>query len=116
MLWAVTGLTFILTIMVVGALVYAFGRSETEVAGRLSRVMAPPVVVEGEKFSDKQKERAREALASVGKLLPAAAGKQATRAQLMMVRAGYRSADAMLVIRGMKVLTPIALVGIVVST
>jgi tight adherence protein C len=116
MLWAVTGVTFVLTLMVVVALVYAFSRGETEVAGRLSEVMAPPSVEEGEKFSEKQKERAKEALASLGKLLPAAAGNQANRAQLMMVRAGYRSPDAMLVIRGAKVLVPLALVAIVIAT
>jgi tight adherence protein C len=116
MLWAVTAVTFVLTIMVVVALVYAFSRGETEVAGRLSQVMAPRTVVQGEKFSEKQKERARGALASLGKLLPAAAGQQATRAQLMMIRAGYRSPDAMLVIRGVKVLLPLAIVGLVLST
>jgi tight adherence protein C len=116
MLWAVTGITFILTLMVVVALVYAFTRSETEVAGRLSQVMAPPTIEHGEKFSEKQKERARDALASLGKLLPAAAGNQAARAQLMMVRAGYRSPDAMLVIRGVKLLLPIAMVVAVVAT
>ena len=116
MLWAVTGVTFVLTIMVVISLVYAFSRGGTEVAGRLSQVMAPPPVVRGEKFSEKQKERVREGLAFLGKLLPAAAGKQATRAQLMMIRAGYRSADAMLVIRGVKLLLPIALILLVFST
>jgi tight adherence protein C len=116
MLWTVTAITFILTIAVAAALVYAFSPGETEVAGRLAQVMAPPTVVQGEKFTEKQKGRVREALVSLGKLLPATAGKQATRAQLMMLRAGYRSADAMLVVRGAKLLLPLALVLLVFST
>jgi len=46
----------------------------------------------------------QEALASVGKLIP---GQNASRAQLMMLRAGYQSPNAMQMIRGVKVLLPI---------
>ncbi len=59
-----------------------------------------------EKFAEKHKERARDLLARVGSLLPAAAGARATRAQIMMLRAGYRSSEATLAIQGMRVLTP----------
>jgi tight adherence protein C len=110
MLSAVTGITFIATILILLALIYAFSPGESGVAVRLERLRnALPQDTE-EKFSQKQKERARELLAKVGKLLPAAAGAQASRAQIMMMRAGYRSSDAMLAIRGMKVVSPVALV------
>jgi tight adherence protein C len=110
MLLAVTIVTFLMTLLVVAAVFYAVSPAGTETVRRLSRLMEPEVPVEEAKFSEKQRERAREALASLGRLLPAAAGKGASRAQLMMLRAGYRSADAMLVIRGMKVLLPIVFV------
>ena len=45
-----------------------------------------------------------------------AAGARASRAQIMMMRAGYRSSEASLAIQGMKVLTPILLVGLVLLT
>ena len=61
------------------------------------------------KFAEKHKERARDLLAKVGTLLPVAAGARATRAQIMMLRAGYRVAEATLAIQGMRILTPIAL-------
>ena len=110
MLSAVTGITFIATILILLALIYAFSPGESGVAVRLERLRnALPQDTE-EKFSQKQTERARELLAKVGKLLPAAAGAQASRAQIMMMRAGYRSSDAMLAIRGMKVVSPVALV------
>ena len=116
MLWAVTSVTFLITVLVVAAFVFAFSPSEMEVVRRLSRLMEPEVPVEEEGFSKKQKERVREYLAYLGKLLPGAVGQQASRAQLMMVRAGYRSADAMLVIRGVKILLPCAFVGLVLFT
>ncbi len=117
MLWAVTSVTFIITVVVAVGLFLAFSPAETEVAQRLSRLMEPEVpAAEGEGFSSKQKERVRESLASLGKMLPAAAGQQATRAQLQMLRAGFRSPDAMLVLRGAKVILPLLLMSLVFFT
>src|SRR6202161_1995573 len=118
MLWVVTGLTFLITILVVVGLFVALTPREADVAERLERLMEPEIPVEDAEsgFSQKQKERVRESLVSLGKLLPAAAGAQASRAQLQMVRAGYRSPDAMLVIRGLKLLAPVAMVALVFFT
>ena len=118
MLWAVTGVTFMITILVGVGLFLAFSPGEAGGAQRLSRLMEPeiPLVQAEGGFSQKQKDRMRDSLASLGKLLPATAGQQASRAQLQMVRAGYRSPDAMQVIRGMKVLLPIAFVSLVFFT
>jgi tight adherence protein C len=116
MLWEVTGVTFLMTLLAVVAVFYAISPAETIAARRLSRLMEPDVPVEETKFSTQQWARVRETLAWMGRLLPAAAGKNAARAELMMLRAGYRSSDAMLVIRGMKVLLPIAFVAAVFFT
>ena len=62
---------------------------------------------------EKQKERVLDALVSIGKLMP---GGTASRALLMMIRAGYRSPTAILAVRGLKVLLPIALLGAVYFT
>jgi tight adherence protein C len=113
MLWLVTVITFLMSAVVVIAVVYAFSPAETQVAGRLSRMIEPQTVVEEDKFADKQKERVGNILVSLGKLLPASSGAQSTRSQLMMMRAGFRSPDAMQVVRGVKLLLPIILLSLV---
>jgi len=116
MLWVVTGVTFLITAIVFGVVVLALTPGESRVAERLSRLMAPEVQVEEENFAKKQKDRARESLVSLGKLLPAAAGKQASQAQLQMIRAGFRGADAMMIMQGVRVLLPCALVAVAFFT
>ena len=116
MLWLITGITFLFSAVVVIAVVYAFSPAETQVAGRLSRMIEPQAAVVEDKFAEKQKERVGNILVSLGKLLPAASGQQSTRAQLMMMRAGFRSPDAMQVVRAVKLLLPIVLLSLVLIT
>jgi tight adherence protein C len=116
MLWLVTAVTFLMSAVVVLAVLYAFSPAETQVAGRLSRMMDPQTVVQEDKFAIKQKERVGNILVSLGKLLPASSGKQMSRAQLMMTRAGFRSPDAIQVVRGVKLLMPVVLVSLVLLT
>ena len=116
MLWAVTAMTFLVTVIVLLALVYAFSPGEVRIAGRLSRLLNSTAPAREEGYSEKQKERAFDALARVGKLLPASQGKAQSRAELMIARAGIRDQNAILAIRGVKVLLPIALVAIVYLT
>ncbi|HEY6130128.1 MAG TPA: type II secretion system F family protein [Candidatus Acidoferrum sp.] len=110
MIWLLTILTFLATAGVVAALVYAFSPSEVSIATRLARIagIAAPLQEE-HKFAERQKERVRDTLANVGKILPAPATDKLTRTQLQMVRAGYRSPEALLAMRGVKVIFPIAL-------
>jgi tight adherence protein C len=98
----------------VAALFYAFSAKEVDVAARFSRLVgfAAPVL-DDSRFADRQKEMVRDSLARVGKLLPAASAKQTSRTQLMMIRAGYRSPEAILAMRGFRVLFPVAIVAIV---
>src|SRR5882724_217885 len=114
MIWILTGLTFLATAGVVVALVYAFSPGEISVATRLARLtgIAGPMQEE-RKFADRQKERVRDTFANVGKLLPPPKTDNATRTQLLMIRAGYRSPEALLAMRGVKVLLPIALLAAV---
>ncbi len=116
MLWAVTAITFLVTVLVLLALVYAFTSGEVGIAGRLSRLLNSTTPLREEGFSDKQKERAFDALTWVGNLLPAAKGKAQSRAELMITRAGIRDQNAILAIRGVKVLLPIALMAIIYLT
>jgi tight adherence protein C len=109
MIWILTVITFIATTGVVVALVYALSPGEVSIAGRLARLtgFAGPIQEES-KFADRQKERMRDTLANVGKILPAPSTEKATRTQLLMIRAGYRSPQALLAMRGLRVITPIA--------
>jgi tight adherence protein C len=115
MVWGMTAVTFLATVAILLALVYAFAPGGTGIAARLSRLMNPAVTVPEASFSDKQKERVRNTLATVGKMVPGDSA-QAPRAQLMMMRAGYRSSQAVMAMRGFKVLAPLALVALVFGT
>jgi tight adherence protein C len=90
--------------------VYAFSPGEVSVATRLARLAGISTPVHGEpKFADRQKERVRDTLANVGKLLPSAPStEKVSRTQLLMIRAGYRSPEALLAMRGVKLVVPIA--------
>jgi tight adherence protein C len=109
MIWILTILTFLATAGVVVALVYAFTPGEVSIATRLARLagIAGPVRDEA-KFAERQKDRMRDTLANVGKMLPVPTTDKATRTQLLMIRAGYRSSEALLAMRGLKLIFPIA--------
>ena len=107
MIWAVTIGTFLATVAVCVSLYYAFSSGETGIVRRLSQLAETPGAERKEAFAEKQKERVQEALASVGKLVP---GGTASRAELMIIRAGYRNPNVIQIIRGLKVILPIALV------
>src|SRR5215813_11794696 len=117
MLWIVTTATFLATVGLLVAVVYALTPSDQRVAGRLARVLgATPAAVEQVKPPTDQTAWLKDGLASIGKLVPAGGSRQVSRSQLLMIRAGYRSPDAMLAMRGFKILTPIVLLSAVVFT
>ena len=115
MLWAATAITFLATVAVIGALVYAFLPAEMNTAGRLSRLLNVSPPASDAAFPKRQKEKVRDTLASVGKLLPAASGTRSS-AQLIMLRAGYRSSNAIMAMRGAKILLPVGLLVVVVAS
>jgi tight adherence protein C len=115
MLLAITAITFIATFGVVAAVLYAFTPGGAGIAGRLSRFMNPAAPVVESTFVQKQRDRVRDTLASLGKMVPGDSG-ETPRTQLLMLRAGYRSPQALMAMRGFKILTPIAFVGLVFIT
>jgi tight adherence protein C len=115
MLWIVTFATFLATAGILMALVYVFTPSVQKVAGRLERLRDASRVSEPVKPPSNRTAWLKDGLASVGKLLPSGP-TQVSRSQLLMIRAGYRSADAMLAMRGFKILFPIALLSAVFFT
>lgn len=107
MVWAATAITFFAVVGISVALLYAFMPGGVNVAGRVSRFLDPSVEqAEKAGFAEKQKVRVGATLASFGKHLPANSGKKESSAQLLMLRAGYRRPNAVLAMRGVKVLLP----------
>jgi tight adherence protein C len=106
MIWQITAITFLASVAVVAALFFAFMPGEVGIGTRLSRLLnnIPPVQDVG--FAQKQREKMRDTLASIGQLLPTGSSGQ-SKAQLLMVRAGYRSPNALLAMRGAKILLPV---------
>ena len=104
MIFIVIVITFLVTVCVLMILVYASGPQVVDIARRLSGVMSPPASEHAHELAHSGGQRAKNVIVSVGKLLPAAKTKQVSRDQLLLIRAGYRSDDGVLVIRGLKVI------------
>jgi tight adherence protein C len=116
MVWTITILTFLASLIIVGAVFYALSPTEAGMAGRLSRLFNTAAPPKEEKFSTKQKERVRQTLASIGKIGASPNAQQTPKNQLLMIRAGYRSPEAMMAVRGFKILVPVALVAVAFFT
>jgi tight adherence protein C len=116
MIWLMTAVTFVLAAGILMALFYAFSPGEVRIASRLARLInagtAPPPEAT---LIQKQKEAVRDAFVSVGKAIPMNT-EHAPRTQLLMIRAGYRSPEALFILRAVKLLLPIALVAVVIIT
>jgi tight adherence protein C len=115
MIWTITILTFVASIIIVGAIFFALSPSEVGIAGRLSQLFNTAAPPKEQKFATKQKELARNTLASIGKL-GVSPKAQTPKNELLMVRAGYRTSEAMMAIRGIKIIVPLALLGLVFFT
>lgn len=115
-IWVATGVAFVATIVVVMALIYAFTPAARPVAERLAQLWNPrPVKKPEAAFGEKQKQRVQRVLTDVGKLLPPST-RQLSHTRRLMVRAGYRRPESALVLQGVKLLLPIALLSLVYFT
>ncbi len=115
MVWGITAATFLGTVAILAALFYAFAPNELGIGRRLSRLANASVPTYETGFADRQKERVRDTLAGLGKLMPGDPA-MAPRGQLLMIRAGYRSQQAVLAMRGVKLAVPVILVILVFTT
>lgn len=113
MVLALTVGTFLATVIVFISLFYAFTPGESWMVRRLSNLSDVPAPVPEGAFAEKQKQRVRDALTSIGSLAP---GKSTPRTQLLMMRAGYRNPGALSTLQGLKVILPIVLVSVVYFT
>jgi tight adherence protein C len=108
--------TFLATLAVCGVLVFAFVQGgSTGIAERLTSLWHfGPRHLEPS-FPEKQRQKAERALVRVGKILPASA-QEVSRSQQMLIRAGYRGPQAVMILRGCRLLLPIILLAIVYFT
>src|ERR1700738_1193553 len=114
MVWTITILTFLASMLIAGSVLYALTPKDTGVASRLTRLFNATTPVVEEKFATKQKGMLRDTLVSVGKL--GSTVKSTRKQELMMMRAGYRSPEAMLAMTGFKILFPVVLLALVFLT
>jgi tight adherence protein C len=115
MVWGITAATFLGTVTILAALFYAFSPNELGIGRRLSRLANASAPTYETPFAARQKQRVRDTLAGLGKLMPGDPA-MTPRGQLLMVRAGYRSQQAVLAMRGLKLAVPITLVVVVFSS
>ena len=115
MVWGITAATFLGTVAILTALFYAFAPNQLGIGQRLSRLANASAPAYEARFADRQKERVRDTLAGLGKLMPGDPAMK-PRGQLLMVRAGYRSQQAVLAMRGLKLAVPVALLILVFTT
>jgi tight adherence protein C len=108
MIWILTTLTFVVTVAVIMLIVYGLTPGRIDIVARLGRMSGIAVPVEEPKFAQKQAERVRGRLADLGKILPGPSTQGASKEKLLMIRAGYRDPQTILTIRGLKIVSPIA--------
>ncbi len=108
--------TFVATLAICGIVVFVLVQGGSgEIAERLSHLWHFGAKRQEPSFPDKQRARAEKALVKVATLIPPSQ-KTVSRSQQMLIRAGYRNPQAVLVVRGLRILLPIVLVAIVYFT
>jgi tight adherence protein C len=105
--WTLATVTFAAAAVIMGALLYAFAPGDFGIVQRLSRLLSVAAPVRDASFKEKQQVQLRHAFASLGKMVSSKA--PSSRFQLMMLRAGFRSPDAIQAINGVRLALPVVL-------
>jgi tight adherence protein C len=105
---------FLVTVGVLMVLVYATGPETVNIGRRLSRALRPAGVVAEEDLSGTGGRRAENIFVTIGKMLPASKGKKASLNQIILTRAGYRSGNAPMALRGARVLCSVLMLGLAI--
>ena len=106
---------FLLAVGVLMALVYASSPQTVDIGRRLSRALRPAGAVGRRGCVSYGRTRARKTFLSPSeKFCPPAKGKKASQDQLLATRAGYRSENAVMAVRGARlfftVLVPVVVI------
>jgi len=111
MIWATSAVAFGAVVLMMLALAYAFSGRNLPTTERLMRLWQAPSAAPQAAFREKQKQKVRQMLEDVGKLLPQST-KQLPYTQRLMAMAGYRRAEAVMAMQGVKVLLPLGLLAL----
>jgi tight adherence protein C len=116
MIWVTTAVIFF-AVLAMGAVVYlGFAPSGDVLDARLSQLWSPASPVGGAAtFAEKQLQHLERALRGLGQLLPSS-GKKLSRTVRLMLRAGFRSPEAVKIFQGFRVLLPPVFVAAVYFT
>jgi tight adherence protein C len=114
MIWTTTAVTFLATFVVGLLLTYLFLSAGQPIVERLSR-LGRPAGVATESQTGRGRERFERTLGDLGKLLPSSP-KGLSRSHRLMIRAGYRRSELVMVMRGAQIVLPILLVTLIYST
>jgi tight adherence protein C len=108
--------TFLATLAICGAVAYALVQGgSTGIAERLSNIWHFGSKQVEPSFPERQKKTAQKALVRVGELMPGSP-QSISHTQQLLIRAGYRNSQAVMVLRGVRLLLPIVLIAIVYFT
>lgn len=108
--------TFVATLAVCAMVVYALAQGgSSEIADRLSRLWHFGAKSAEPSFPEKQKMRAERALAKVGQIVPPST-QSLSRSRQILIRAGFRSEQAVMVVRGVRLLLPLVFLALVYFT
>jgi len=109
-------ITFLATVCILMILVYASGPQVIDVGRRLSRVLRPGATDREIEASTTGSRRAENVFVTIGKAMPASKAKRLSQDQLLILRAGYRSENAIYAVKGIRLLSCIAAVMLVIWT
>ena len=105
---------FLLAVGVLMALVYASSPQTVDIGRRLSRTLRPGGAADEEDASRSGGRAAENVFVAIGKIWPPAKGKKTSQDQLLATRAGYRSENAVIAVRGARlffiVLVPVVFI------
>jgi tight adherence protein C len=108
MIWVATILTFIATVGICAAVYSVLSPSRAALGGRLAQLWRPAAGEVRTPGADLRKLKLEGWLTRLGKLLPAS-DKKVSQRSLLLARAGYRSPEAVVVMRGVQILSPAVL-------
>ena len=111
--WQIVSVTFMAATLVMLALTYAFTPGSLVITERLSKLWLPAAHEDKFDFGKKQKQKLERLLSDMGKLLPS---KDVPKVQRMMIRAGYRQPEAVMAMRGAKIILPPAFLALIYFT
>lgn len=111
MIWLASGFAFLVTVVMILAALAAFPAGNLPAAERLVNLWRPLSTAPKASLRERQKQKVQQVLGDVGRLIPPST-QQLSHTHRLMVRAGYRRSESVMVMRGVKMLLPVLFVAV----